>query len=44
MRAETWDGIADLNNPGVARLYLNEFDAVWNASAPEQTLRVARRG
>ncbi len=43
MRAEAWDGIADLNNPGVARLYLNEFDAVWNASAPEQSLRVARR-
>jgi hypothetical protein len=44
MRAESWDGIADLNNPGVARLYLNEFDAVWNSSAPEQNLRVARRG
>jgi hypothetical protein len=44
MRADTWDGIADLNNPPVAKLYLNEFDAVWNASAPEHGLRVARRG
>lgn len=44
MRADTWDGIADLNNPPVAKLYLSEFDAVWNASAPEHGLRVARRG
>jgi hypothetical protein len=43
MRSESWDGIADLNNPGVAKLYLTEFDAVWNASTPEPTLRVARR-
>jgi hypothetical protein len=44
LRADTWDGIADLNNQAVARLYLNEFDSVWNASAPEHALRVARRG
>jgi hypothetical protein len=44
MRSDTWDGIADLNNPPVAKLYLNEFDAVWNASAAEHGLRVARRG
>lgn len=44
MRPDTWDGIADFNNPAVARLYLNEFDAVWNASAPEHDLRVARHG
>lgn len=43
LRTDTWDGIADFNNPAVARLYLNEFDGVWSASAPEQTLRVARR-
>jgi len=43
LRADTWDGIADFNNPPVARLYLTEFDAVWNASAPERALRVARR-
>lgn len=42
LRSDTWDGIADLNNPPVARLYLNEFDAVWNAGAPEHALRVAR--
>lgn len=44
MRADTWDGIADINNPPVARLYLQEFDAIWNASAVDQGLRVARRG
>jgi len=44
MRADTWDGIADINNPPVARLYMQEFDAIWNASAVDQGLRVARRG
>ena len=44
MRADTWDGIADINNPPVARLYLQEFDAIWNASAMDHGLRVARRG
>jgi hypothetical protein len=44
MRSDTWDGVADLNNPAAAKLYLQEFDAVWNASAPEHGLRVARRG
>jgi len=43
LRADSWDGIADFNNPAVARLYLTEFDSVWNASAPENALRVARR-
>ena len=43
MRADTWDGIADVNNPPVARLYLQEFDGIWNASAVDQGLRVARR-
>jgi hypothetical protein len=42
LRADTWDGIADFNNPAVARLHLAEFDSVWNASAPERALRVAR--
>ena len=37
-------GIADFNNPPVAKLYLTQFDTVWNASEPEQGLRVARRG
>lgn len=44
VRADAWDGMADLNNPGVAKLYLAEFDAIWNASAPEHDLRIARRG
>ena len=44
MRADTWDGIADANNPPAARLYLQEFDSIWNASAAEHGLRVARRG
>lgn len=39
LRADTWDGIADFNNPPVARLYLNEFDSLWSASAPEQAPR-----
>jgi len=43
LRADRWDGIADFNNPPVARLYLSEFDGVWNASAPDHALRVARR-
>jgi hypothetical protein len=44
MRSDTWDGVADSNNPAAAKLYLLEFDNVWNASAPEHGLRVARRG
>jgi hypothetical protein len=35
MRADTWDGIADFNNPPVARVYLAEFDALWNTSAAQ---------
>ena len=44
MRADTWDGVADINNPQAARLYLQEFDQVWSASAAEHGLRAARRG
>jgi hypothetical protein len=44
MRADTWDGVADINNPAVARVYLQEFDQVWSASAAEHGLRAARRG
>ena len=44
MRADSWDGVADINNPPAARLYLQEFDQVWNASAVERGLRTARRG
>jgi hypothetical protein len=44
MRADTWEGVADANNPSAARPYLQEFDNIWNASAAEHGLRVARRG
>jgi len=44
MRSDTWDGIADINNPPAARLYLQEFDQIWDASAPEHGLRATRRG
>ena len=44
LRADTWDGVADINNPQAARAYLQEFDQVWNASAAEHGLRAARRG
>src|SRR2546430_15837060 len=43
MRADSWDGVADINNPAAARVYLQEFDQVWNASAVERGLRTARR-
>ncbi len=44
LRSDTWDGVADINNPQAARTYLQEFDQVWNASAAEHGLRAARRG
>jgi len=43
MRADTWDGVADINNPPVARLYLQEFDQIWDSSAPEHGVRAIRR-
>jgi hypothetical protein len=43
MRADTWDGISDANNQPASRLYLQEFDNIWNASFAENGLRVARR-
>ena len=44
LRADSWDGVADINNQLAARQYLSEFDQVWNASAAEHGLRAARRG
>lgn len=38
-RAESWDGMSDTYEPAVARLYLNTFDAVWNACEIEPELR-----
>jgi hypothetical protein len=31
--------VADLNNPPVARQYLDEFDEIWHASAPDELAR-----
>lgn len=39
LQASRWDGISDMNDPPVARRYLNFFDEVWQASAPEAQLR-----
>jgi hypothetical protein len=43
VHADRWDGSADLNNPPVARPYLDEFDEVWHASSPEDFARQAQR-
>lgn len=42
LRADSWDGIADIDNPPVARLYLHEFDELWERSEAPQLLRSAR--
>ena len=44
MRSDSWDGVADISNQPAARVYLQEFDQVWNASAADSGLRAARRG
>jgi hypothetical protein len=40
---DRWDGVADLNNPPVARQYLDEFDEIWHASSPDEQTRQATR-
>jgi hypothetical protein len=43
LRADRAEGIAGFNNPPIARQYLQEFDAVWQASAiEEREVRIAR--
>jgi hypothetical protein len=43
LRADRPEGIAGFNNPPIARQYLQEFDAVWQASViEEREVRVAR--
>ncbi|HEY3729754.1 MAG TPA: hypothetical protein VGL28_00690 [Steroidobacteraceae bacterium] len=43
LRADRAEGIAGFNNPPIARQYLQEFDAVWQASAiEEREIRIAR--
>lgn len=39
LQASRWDGIAEMNDPAVARRYLNFFDESWIASAPDAETR-----
>jgi hypothetical protein len=43
VHADRWDGVADLNNPPVARQYLDEFDEIWHASTIDEHARLASR-
>ena len=43
VHSDRWDGVADLNNPPVARQYLDEFDEIWHASSPDEASRQASR-
>lgn len=40
LRADRWDGITSLNNPPIARQYLQEFDVNWQASTDDQRQRI----
>jgi hypothetical protein len=40
--ARRWEGIADTNEPAVARRYLALFDEIWDASRVQQELRELR--
>ena len=39
LQADRWDGISDMNDPAVARKYLNFFDEVWQTSMQESQIR-----
>jgi hypothetical protein len=43
LRADGWEGIADLDNPPVARLYLHEFAQLWDTCEPAESLQLVRR-
>ena len=43
VHSDRWDGVADLNNPPIARQYLDEFDEIWHASAADEQARLAAR-
>ena len=43
VHSNRWDGVADLNNPPIARQYLDEFDEIWHASSPDEVARQAAR-
>ncbi len=38
-RATSWDGLADMHAPALARRYLDEFDELWHACELEPELR-----
>ncbi|MBS0364806.1 MAG: hypothetical protein JSR67_03155 [Proteobacteria bacterium] len=42
-RADSWDGVADTNNPAEVRPRLREFDLIWNANEVDHGLRSSRR-
>ena len=42
LQATRWDGIADMNDPAVARRYLDHFNEVWIASEPARETRELR--
>jgi hypothetical protein len=43
VHSDRWDGVADLNNPPIARQYLDEFDEIWHASTLDADARQASR-
>jgi hypothetical protein len=43
VHSDRWDGVADLNNPPIARQYLDEFDEIWHASVPDEMSRHTTR-
>jgi hypothetical protein len=43
VHSDRWDGVADLNNPPVARQYLDEFDEIWHGSAADELARHSGR-
>jgi hypothetical protein len=43
VQPDRWDGVADLNNPPIARQYLDEFDEIWHASSTDELVREATR-
>src|SRR5215831_8056913 len=42
VHSDRWDGVADLNNPPIARQYLDEFDEIWHASVDDVSRQASR--
>ena len=38
-RAASWDGMSDMNDAAVAKIYLNFFEEIWSNSVQESQLR-----